>query len=262
MAPHTVPAVRARCVSPSRAAGHTDSWPRTTARRARGAVTVPAVNISELRHELTTALLGDVRFDAVSRALYSTDASVYQIEPVGVALPRSRDDLRIVRICVRHSCPITMRGGGTSQAGQAIGAGLIVDTSSLPQRDPRVECRRAMGSCRTRRRARRAERPAPSARLALCARRLDREPRHRRRNDGEQLERRAVGDLRQDDRSRHRTGGRAVRWLGRHIWAAQRRRTSEEVPATPWRRGVIGPWPRSRPLTRRKSSAVPKVLRV
>ena len=93
-------------------------------------MTVPAVNISELRHELTTALLGDVRFDAVSRALYSTDASVYQIEPVGVALPRSRDDLlRIVRTCVRHSCPITMRGGGTSQAGQAIGAGLIVDTS-------------------------------------------------------------------------------------------------------------------------------------
>ena len=92
-------------------------------------MTVPAVNISELRHELTTALLGDVRFDAVSRALYSTDASVYQIEPVGVALPRSRDDLlRIVRACVRHSCPITMRGGGTSQAGQAIGAGLIVDT--------------------------------------------------------------------------------------------------------------------------------------
>ena len=93
-------------------------------------MTVPAVNISELRHELTTALLGDVRFDAVSRALYSTDASVYQIEPVGVALPRSRDDLlRIVRICARQQCPITMRGGGTSQAGQAIGAGLIVDTS-------------------------------------------------------------------------------------------------------------------------------------
>ena len=73
---------------------------------------------------------GDVRFDAVSRALYSTDASVYQIQPVGVALPKSREDLvRIVNACRRHHCPITMRGGGTSQAGQAIGAGLIVDTS-------------------------------------------------------------------------------------------------------------------------------------
>ena len=73
---------------------------------------------------------GDVRFDAVSRALYSTDASVYQIQPLGVALPKSREDLvRIVNACRRHRCPITMRGGGTSQAGQAIGAGLIVDTS-------------------------------------------------------------------------------------------------------------------------------------
>ena len=90
----------------------------------------PAVRVSELQDELATALRGDIRFDAVSRALYSTDASVYQIEPAGVVLPRSRDDLRrIVEICARRNCPITMRGGGTSQAGQAIGAGLIVDTS-------------------------------------------------------------------------------------------------------------------------------------
>jgi FAD/FMN-containing dehydrogenase/Fe-S oxidoreductase len=73
---------------------------------------------------------GDVRFDAVSRALYSTDASVYQIQPLGVVIPKSREDLvRIVHACRRHKCPITMRGGGTSQAGQAIGPGLIVDTS-------------------------------------------------------------------------------------------------------------------------------------
>ena len=73
---------------------------------------------------------GDVRFDAVSRALYSTDASVYQIRPLGVVLPKSREDLvRVVRACRRHHRSLTMRGGGTSQAGQAIGAGLIVDTS-------------------------------------------------------------------------------------------------------------------------------------
>jgi FAD/FMN-containing dehydrogenase/Fe-S oxidoreductase len=89
-----------------------------------------AINVSELRRELATELRGDVRFDTVSRALYSTDASVYQIPPLGVALPRSREELRrIVQICARLNCPITMRGGGTSQAGQAIGAGLIVDTS-------------------------------------------------------------------------------------------------------------------------------------
>ena len=73
---------------------------------------------------------GEVRFDRISRALYSTDASVYQIEPQGVVLPRSREDLiRIVRICAEHGCSLTMRGGGTSQAGQAIGPGVIVDTS-------------------------------------------------------------------------------------------------------------------------------------
>jgi len=75
-------------------------------------------------------LEGEARFDRVSRALYSTDASVYQIAPLGVVLPRStRDLVRIVEIAGRLGCSITGRGGGTSQAGQAIGAGLIVDTS-------------------------------------------------------------------------------------------------------------------------------------
>jgi FAD/FMN-containing dehydrogenase/Fe-S oxidoreductase len=93
-------------------------------------VSGPGVDVAELRRELIDALDGELRFDTVSRALYSTDASVYQIEPIGVALPRSRDALRrLVQICARLHCPITMRGGGTSQAGQAIGAGLIVDTS-------------------------------------------------------------------------------------------------------------------------------------
>jgi FAD/FMN-containing dehydrogenase/Fe-S oxidoreductase len=88
-----------------------------------------------LRHELEQQLEGEVRFDNVSRALYSTDASVYQIEPLGVVVPRSREDLiRVVRICSRHRCPLTMRGGGTSQAGQAIGAGLVADTSKYLNR--------------------------------------------------------------------------------------------------------------------------------
>jgi FAD/FMN-containing dehydrogenase/Fe-S oxidoreductase len=88
------------------------------------------LNVAGLRRALATEISGELRFDKVSRALYSTDASVYQIEPVGVAVPRSRNDLiRIVAICAEFRCPITMRGGGTSQAGQAIGPGLVVDTS-------------------------------------------------------------------------------------------------------------------------------------
>ena len=86
--------------------------------------------MTTLRHELEQQLEGEVRFDNVSRALYSTDASVYQIEPLGVVLPRTREDLvRLVRICAAFRTPLTMRGGGTSQAGQAIGAGLVADTS-------------------------------------------------------------------------------------------------------------------------------------
>ena len=89
-----------------------------------------AADVAALRRALAGSLEGEVRFDALSRALYSTDASVYQIQPVGVVVPKSREDLvRVVKACRQHRCSITMRGGGTSQAGQAIGEGLVVDTS-------------------------------------------------------------------------------------------------------------------------------------
>ncbi len=91
---------------------------------------VRSLNLAGLQRALATEFTGEIHFDKVSRALYSTDASVYQIEPIGVVVPRSRHDLiRLVTICAAFRCPITMRGGGTSQAGQAIGPGLVVDTS-------------------------------------------------------------------------------------------------------------------------------------
>lgn len=100
-----------------------------------GASIGAAVDRRALEQELRRVIEGEVRFDAASRALYSTDASVYQIEPAGVVLPKTRDDLiEIVRTCAASGCSITMRGGGTSQAGQAIGAGLIVDTSKYLNR--------------------------------------------------------------------------------------------------------------------------------
>src|SRR5262245_19042847 len=88
------------------------------------------IDVAALRRELESVIEGEVRFDTATRALYSTDASVYQIEPLGVVIAKNRDDiLRAVGICSRLRCPVTMRGGGTSQAGQAIGAGLQIDTS-------------------------------------------------------------------------------------------------------------------------------------
>jgi FAD/FMN-containing dehydrogenase/Fe-S oxidoreductase len=94
------------------------------------------VDISDaLRRELERSVEGEVRFDKLSRALYSTDASVYQIEPAGVLIPKTREDiLHALAICRKFRCPITMRGGGTSQAGQAIGEGLQIDTSKYLNR--------------------------------------------------------------------------------------------------------------------------------
>nr|MBA3269806.1 FAD-binding oxidoreductase [Acidobacteriota bacterium] len=90
------------------------------------------IDADRFRHDLQAQLEGEVRFDAVTRALYSTDASVYRILPIGVVVPKSRTDVvRIVTLCAQYRCPLTMRGGGTSQAGQAIGSGLVADTSKF-----------------------------------------------------------------------------------------------------------------------------------
>ena len=82
-----------------------------------------------LQRDLERAIDGEVRFDKVSRALYSTDASVYQIEPrrrhSAFGGGRGARD----RLAAQHGIPITPRGGGTSQAGQSIGSGIVLDTS-------------------------------------------------------------------------------------------------------------------------------------
>src|SRR5437879_2097604 len=93
------------------------------------------IDADAVRRELETRIEGEVRFDTISRALYSTDASVYQIQPLGVVVAKNRDDiLRALEICRRFRCPLTMRGGGTSQGGQAIGHGLQIDTSKYYNR--------------------------------------------------------------------------------------------------------------------------------
>jgi FAD/FMN-containing dehydrogenase/Fe-S oxidoreductase len=73
---------------------------------------------------------GEVRFDDTSRHLYSTDASHYLIRPLGVAIPKTPDDLiAVVQIAADLGIPITARGGGTSLTGQSIGPGLVIDCS-------------------------------------------------------------------------------------------------------------------------------------
>ena len=72
----------------------------------------------------------DVLFDAAARGRYSTDASIYQIEPVGVVVPKSeRDAALAMAIALDEGVPVLPRGGGTSQCGQTVGAALVIDNS-------------------------------------------------------------------------------------------------------------------------------------
>ncbi len=83
-----------------------------------------------LAARLRRGIRGEVLFDPFTRGRYSTDASIYQITPVGVVLPRDGDDIaRLLALAAEESLPLIPRGAGSSQGGQAIGAGLVVDTS-------------------------------------------------------------------------------------------------------------------------------------
>lgn len=85
---------------------------------------------SDFVAELRKHFAGDIRNDLASRILYSTDASIYQIEPLGVVIPRTQDDLQAaVELAAKFRVPIVPRGSGSSLAGQAIGQALIIDCS-------------------------------------------------------------------------------------------------------------------------------------
>src|SRR3954464_1991275 len=81
---------------------------------------------ARLRQEIT----GDVLFDSFSRGRYATDASFYQIMPAGVVVPRTIDEaLRALAIARDEGRTVTPRGGGTSQCGQTVNDGIVVDVS-------------------------------------------------------------------------------------------------------------------------------------
>ena len=88
-----------------------------------------------LADELGTALAGEVRFDAATRAAYASDASNYRQVPVGVVLPRSVEDVvAAVAVCRNHGAAILPRGAGTSMCGQSVNAALVVDCSKYLDR--------------------------------------------------------------------------------------------------------------------------------
>ena len=81
-------------------------------------------------------------FSPADRGRYATDASIYQVMPVGVFVPRSSDDVKLaLDICRDLRVPIVPRGGGTSQCGQTVGAGLVIDHSQARAQHPALRRR-------------------------------------------------------------------------------------------------------------------------
>jgi len=91
--------------------------------------------MSNLEHRLKSSIRGEALFDAYTRGRYATDASHYQIMPLGVVTPRDENDLAAtIAIARDEGVSVVARGGGTSQCGQTVNAGLVVDVSKYMNR--------------------------------------------------------------------------------------------------------------------------------
>jgi FAD/FMN-containing dehydrogenase/Fe-S oxidoreductase len=90
----------------------------------------PQAHLADLAADLGRVVAGEVHVDAWTRSLYSTDASLYQVTPIAVVVPRATDDMQAtLQVARRHGLPVLPRGSGSSLAGQAVGAAIILDTS-------------------------------------------------------------------------------------------------------------------------------------
>ena len=107
----------------------------------------PGLNQSDLANRLRGSLQGEVLFDSFSRGHYATDASIYQIPPIGIIVPKTVEDVSAaLTLAAEEGVAVTARGGGTSQCGQTVNESLIVDTSKYLNRilEIDVEGRRAV----------------------------------------------------------------------------------------------------------------------
>jgi FAD/FMN-containing dehydrogenase len=100
---------------------------------------MPIASTAPTSHRLAARLAreleGEVLFDRFSRGRYATDASHYQIEPIGVIVPKTDADVRVaVAVAREEGVPLLPRGGGTSQSGQTVGRALVMDFSKYLKR--------------------------------------------------------------------------------------------------------------------------------
>lgn len=92
--------------------------------------TEPFARAAALQKELSKRISGEVRFDSASRAIYATDASNYRQVPIGVVIPKTKDDvIETIAACREFSAPLLSRAGGTSLAGQCCNTAVVIDWS-------------------------------------------------------------------------------------------------------------------------------------
>ena len=107
----------------------------SSARHSTQATRTQADEGRHLANELRKRVSGEVRFDPFSRYLYSTDASMYQMDPVGVVVPRSVEDvLAVMEVASQHKTPVLARCGGTSLAGQTVNHAIVMDFTKYMSR--------------------------------------------------------------------------------------------------------------------------------
>jgi FAD/FMN-containing dehydrogenase/Fe-S oxidoreductase len=103
--------------------------------RTLARITPRDIDVEGLEADLRKSIAGEVRFDAGSKALYATDGSNYRQVPIGVVVPKSREDvIQTVAACRKFGAPVLSRGGGTSLAGQCCNVAVVMDWSKYLHR--------------------------------------------------------------------------------------------------------------------------------
>jgi FAD/FMN-containing dehydrogenase/Fe-S oxidoreductase len=120
-----------------------DSWP---ARKLNSSEIDWDGDREKLERELRRSVAGDVRFDNGSRALYATDASNYRQIPIGLVIPRDKEDVAAaVEVCRRFGAPVLHRGGGTSLGGQCCNVAVVFDTTRYMHHVLEIDVKHKLG---------------------------------------------------------------------------------------------------------------------
>ncbi len=150
-----------------------------------------------LERRLKAEVQGDVLFDRFSRGRYATDASHYQMMPVGVVVPRTIEDAeRAIALARAEGASVLPRGGGTSQCGQTVNESLVIDCSKYLEPDFGLGYRRPPLRGRARHRARRSQPRPEAAWPVVSGRYFHRLARDDRRHGRQQFLRRPLAALR------------------------------------------------------------------